>query len=138
VRNALVRFKACSSAGIRGCICRVCCTAPVSHLAILRGRGNASLSPGKFLSAVIASRALPYAGIGFLAAKYGHTILRFLRHPRGLETNAVLIGISVAAFAIVGLFILFLRQSRIYLQRTTAESVVTEPQPFSTVGRRDC
>lgn len=81
------------------------------------GAGALRYSPGKFVSAVIAGRALRYTAIGFLAAKYGHTILRFLRHPRGPETNAVLIGISVAAFAIVVLFILVLRHSRIYFQR---------------------
>jgi hypothetical protein len=73
--------------------------------------------PGKFVSAVITGRALRYTAIGFFAAKYSHAILRFLRHPRGPETNAVLIGISVAAFAIVALFILALRHSRTYFQR---------------------
>ena len=58
----------------------------------------------KFIAAVMAGRALRYAVIGFLAAKYSHTILRFLRHPRGLETDAALIGISVAAFAILATF----------------------------------
>jgi membrane protein YqaA with SNARE-associated domain len=81
------------------------------------GAGALRYPPGKFVSAVIAGRALRYVAIGFFAAKYSHTILRFLRHPRGPETNAVLIGISVVTFAIVVLFILVWRHSRTYLQR---------------------
>jgi hypothetical protein len=60
--------------------------------------------------------------LGFLAATYSRTILRALRHPRGFEANAKLIGISVAGFAIIVLFTLLWRQSRIYFQRAKAES----------------
>jgi len=73
---------------------------------------------------VATGRALRYAVIGFLAAKYSHSILRFLRHPRGFETDAKLIGITVAGFAIIVLFIILWRQYKIHFQRTKAEAVV--------------
>jgi uncharacterized membrane protein YdjX (TVP38/TMEM64 family) len=77
---------------------------------------------GRFISAVVAGRALRYTTIGFLAAKYSHSILRFLSHPRGFEADAKLIGITVAGFAILVLLILFWRLSRTYFRRIKAES----------------
>ncbi len=88
------------------------------------GAGALRYPQGRFVSAVLTGRALRYAVIGFLAAKYSHSILRFLRHPRGFEADAKLIGITVAGFAIIVLSIFLWRQSRIYFQRTKAESVV--------------
>jgi uncharacterized membrane protein YdjX (TVP38/TMEM64 family) len=73
---------------------------------------------GKFVSAVLTGRALRYAVIASLAAKYSHAILRFLRRPRGFEADAKLIGITVAGFAIIVLIVLIWRQSRTYFQRT--------------------
>jgi len=90
------------------------------------GAGALRYPQGKFVSAVAIGRALRYTAIGFLAAKYSHPILRFLRRPRGFEADAKLIGITVAGFAIVFLLVLVWRQSRIYFQRTKAESVVME------------
>ena len=72
---------------------------------------------GRFVSAVLTGRALRYAVIGSLAAKYSRAILRFLRHPRGYEADAKLIGITVAGFAVIVLVVLIWRQSRIYFQR---------------------
>jgi membrane protein YqaA with SNARE-associated domain len=86
------------------------------------GAGALRYSQGRFISAVFTGRALRYALIGFLAAKYSHTILRFLRHPRGPETDAALIAITLAGFVIVVLSILLWRQSKIYFQRSRAES----------------
>ncbi len=88
------------------------------------GAGALRYPQGKFVSAVLTGRALRYAAIGFLAAKYSHSILRFLRHRRGFEADAKLIGITVAGFAILVLCIFLWRQSRIHFQRTEAESVV--------------
>ena len=88
------------------------------------GAGALRYPQGRFVSAVLTGRALRYAAIGFLAAKYSHSILRFLRHPRGFEADAKLIGITLAGFAIIVLSIFLWRQSRIYFQRTKAESVV--------------
>jgi membrane protein YqaA with SNARE-associated domain len=73
---------------------------------------------GRFVSAVLTGRALRYAVIASLAAKYSHALLRFLRRPRGFEADAKLIGITVAGFAITVLLVLAWRQSRIYFQRT--------------------
>jgi len=86
------------------------------------GAGALRYPPGKFVSAVITGRALRYATIGFLSAKYSHAILRFLRRPRGFEADAKLIGITVAGFAIIALLMFVWRQSRIYFQRPKAES----------------
>ncbi len=86
------------------------------------GAGALRYPQGRFISAIVAGRALRYTAIGFLAAKYSHSILRFLRHPRGFETDAKLIGITVASFAIIVLLILSWRLSRTYFQRTKAES----------------
>ena len=86
------------------------------------GAGALRYPEGKFVTAVLAGRTLRYAVLGFLAATYSRTILRFLRHPRGLEANAKLIGITLAAFAIMVLFIRLWRQSRIYFQRVKAEA----------------
>jgi membrane protein YqaA with SNARE-associated domain len=88
------------------------------------GAGALRYPQGRFVSAVLTGRALRYAAIGFLAAKYSHSILRFLRHPRGFEADAKLIGITVAGFAIIVLSIFLWRRSRIYFQRTKAEPVV--------------
>ena len=86
------------------------------------GAGALRYPQGRFVSAVLAGRALRYGVLGYLAATYSRTILRALRHPRGFEANAKLIGISVAGFAIIVLFTLLWRQSRIYFQRAKAES----------------
>jgi membrane protein YqaA with SNARE-associated domain len=86
------------------------------------GAGALRYPQGKFISAVVAGRALRYSAIGFLAARYSHSILRFLRHPRGFEADAVLIGITVAGFAVIVLLILSWRLSRTYFQRIKAES----------------
>jgi membrane protein YqaA with SNARE-associated domain len=86
------------------------------------GAGALRYPKGKFVSAVLAGRSLRYGSLAFLAATYSHRILRFLRHPRGFEANAKLIGLSIAGFAIVVLFTLLWRQSRIYFQRTKAET----------------
>ena len=88
------------------------------------GAGALRYPQGRFVSAVVTGRALRYIVIGFLAAKYSQSILRFLRHPRGFEANARSIGITVASFAIIGLLVLLWRQSRIYFQRTKAEASV--------------
>jgi membrane protein YqaA with SNARE-associated domain len=88
------------------------------------GAGALRYPQGRFVSAVAAGRALRYAVLGFLAAKYSHSILRFLRHPRGFEADAKLIGITVAGFAIIVSLIFLCRQSRIHFQRTKAEAVV--------------
>ena len=88
------------------------------------GAGALRYPQGRFVSAVIAGRALRYTAIGFLAAKYSHSILRFLRHPRGFEANAKLIGLTLAGFAIIVLSIFLWRQSRSYFQRTKTEAVV--------------
>ena len=90
------------------------------------GAGALRYPQGRFVSAVVTGRALRYAAIGFLAAKYSHSILRLLRHPRGFEADAKLIGITVAGFVIIVLFILLWRQSRDYFKRTKPQSVVIE------------
>jgi len=77
---------------------------------------------GRFVSAVLTGRALRYAVIGSLAAKYSHAILRFLRRPRGLEADAKLIAITAAGFVLVVALILGWRKLRIYFQHTEAES----------------
>ena len=59
--------------------------------------------------------------IAFLAAKYSHAILRFLRHPRGFEADAKLIGITVGGFAIIGLLVVSWRRLTIYFSRNKAE-----------------
>jgi len=86
------------------------------------GAGALRYPQGRFISAVVAGRALRYSVLGFLAAKYSHSILRFLRHPRGFEADAKLIGISVAGFAIIVLLILSWRLCRTHFQRIRAES----------------
>ena len=86
------------------------------------GAGALRYPQGRFISAVVAGRAFRYTAIGFLAAKYSHSILRFLRHPRGFAADAKLIGITVAGFAIIVLLILSWRLSRTYFQRIKAES----------------
>lgn len=86
------------------------------------GAGALRYPPGRFVSAVLAGRALRYTVIGFLAAKYSRTILGFLRRPRGVGADAELIGITVAGFAILVVFILSWRQTIIYFQRIKAES----------------
>jgi len=86
------------------------------------GAGALRYPPGRFVSAVLTGRALRYGALGYLAATYGRTILRFLRRPRGFEANAKLIGITIAGFAILTLFIFLWRQSRNYLERAKAES----------------
>jgi membrane protein YqaA with SNARE-associated domain len=101
----------------------VSCVAPPPFptSAFFIGAGAFRYPRGKFISAVVAGRALRYSAIGFLAAKYSRAILRFLRHPRSLEANAKLIGIAVLGFAVVALVVLLWRQSRIYFQRAKAE-----------------
>jgi membrane protein YqaA with SNARE-associated domain len=86
------------------------------------GAGALHYSQGKFVSAVLAGRALRYSVLGFLAARYSHTILRFLRRPPGFKADARMIGVTLAGFALVAAVILLWRQSRIYFQRTKAES----------------
>lgn len=86
------------------------------------GAGALRYPQGRFISAVVAGRAFRYSVLGFLAAKYSHSILQFLRHPRGFETDAKLIGITVAGFACLVIFVLLWRQSRIYMKRIKAES----------------
>ncbi len=86
------------------------------------GAGALRYPQGRFISAVVAGRALRYTAIGFLAAKYSHSILGFLRNPRGFEADTKLIGITVAGFAIIVLLILSWRLSRNYFQRIKAES----------------
>jgi membrane protein YqaA with SNARE-associated domain len=86
------------------------------------GAGALRYPQGRFISAVVAGRALRYTAIGFLAAKYSHSILRFLRHPRGFEADAKLIGITVGGFAVLVLLILSWRLSKTYFQRIKAES----------------
>jgi membrane protein YqaA with SNARE-associated domain len=86
------------------------------------GAGALRYPQGRFISAVVAGRALRYTAIGFLAAQYSHSILRFLRHPRSLAADAKLIGVTVAGFAILVLFVLLWRQSRTYFLRIKAES----------------
>jgi len=74
------------------------------------GAGALQYPQVRFASAVLAGRALRYAVIGFLAAKYSRAIVRFMRHPRGPQIEAMWIGAAVAAIAIAVLFILFWRQ----------------------------
>ena len=74
------------------------------------------------MSAVVVGRTLRYTAIGFLAATYSYSILRFSRHPRGFEADAKLIGITVAGFTVVVLLILSWRLARTYFQRIRAES----------------
>ena len=102
----------------------VSCVAPPPFptSAFFVGAGALRYPQGRFISAVVAGRALRYSAIGFLAAKYSHSILRFLRHPRGFEANAKLIGITVAGFAIIVLLIVSWRLSRTYFHRIRAES----------------
>jgi membrane protein YqaA with SNARE-associated domain len=102
----------------------VSCVAPPPFptSAFFIGAGALRYPQGRFISAVLAGRALRYGALGYLAAKYSHTILRFLRHPRGFEADAKLIGFTVAGFVIVVLFTLLLRHSRIYFQRAKTES----------------
>ena len=102
----------------------VSCVAPPPFptSAFFIGAGALRYSQGKFIAAVLAGRSLRYGALGFLAASYSRKILRFLRHPRGFEADAKLIGITVAGFAIVVIFILLWRHSRIYFQRPKAES----------------
>jgi membrane protein YqaA with SNARE-associated domain len=85
------------------------------------GAGVLRYPQGRFVSAVVAGRALRYSVLGFLAAKYSHTILRFLRHPRGFGADAKLIGIAVAGFVIISLFIFLWRQSRTHFLRAETE-----------------
>ena len=101
----------------------VSCVAPPPFptSAFFVGAGALQYPQGKFLSAVLTGRALRYAALGYLAAKYGRKILRFLRHPRGFEADAKLIGITVAGFAAIVLFIFLWRRSRIYLQGVKSE-----------------
>ena len=102
----------------------VSCVAPPPFptSAFFIGAGALRYPKGKFVSAVVTGRALRYAAIAYLAAKYSHAILRFLRHPRGLGADAKLIGISVAGFAIIVLLIFLWRQSRVHLQRNKGAS----------------
>jgi membrane protein YqaA with SNARE-associated domain len=102
----------------------VSCVAPPPFptSAFFIGAGALRYPQGKFISAVVAGRALRYGMLGFLAATYSRTILRFLRHPRGFEANAKLIGITLAGFAIIVLFILVWRQSRDYFQRAKTKA----------------
>ena len=86
------------------------------------GAGALHYPKGKFVSAVLAGRALRYGVLGFLAATYGQTIIKLLRRPRGFGADAKLVGMTVAGFAILALLVLVWRQSRIYWQRTKAES----------------
>ena len=95
---------------------------PFPTSAFFVGAGALQYPHGRFVSAVLTGRALRYGLIGFLSAKYSRAILRFLRHPRGLEANAEIIGITLAAFAILVLIILFWRQLRNRFNRTKEES----------------
>jgi membrane protein YqaA with SNARE-associated domain len=86
------------------------------------GAGVLHYPQARFLSAVLTGRAFRYAAIGALAAKYSETILRFLRRPLGFGTEARLIGIMLAGFAVLVAAIVLWRESRVYFQRTKAES----------------
>src|SRR5271166_2098858 len=115
--------------GLRGGIRRVYRPSAVSDLAVLRSSGSATFPRGRFVSAVLTGRALRYAVIASLAAKYSRTILRFLRHPRGFEADAKLIGITVAGFVLVVLLILGWRQLRTYFQHAESESGAKDRGP---------
>lgn len=95
---------------------------PFPTSAFFVGAGALGYPQARFTSAVLAGRAVRYGVIAFLAAKYSRAILRFLRHPRGLEADAKLIGITVAGFAIVALFVVLWRRLRIYFQHSNAAS----------------
>lgn len=86
------------------------------------GAGVLHYPQARFLSAVLAGRTLRYAVIGALAAKYSNTVLRFLRRPLGFSTEARLIGITLAGFAVLVAAIVLWRESRVYFQRAKAES----------------
>jgi hypothetical protein len=79
----------------------VSCVAPPPFLTspFFIGGGALRYPTGRFVSANLAGRAIRYGLLGFLAATYSRTILRLLRHPRGFEADARLIGIAVAGFA---------------------------------------
>jgi membrane protein YqaA with SNARE-associated domain len=102
----------------------VACIAPPPFptSAFFVGAGALQYPQGRFASAVLAGRAIRYALIGFLASKYSRAIVRFLRHPRGPQVEAMWIGAVVAALAIAVLFILFWRQLKPSLQRAKRES----------------
>ena len=102
----------------------VACIAPPPFptSAFFVGAGALKYPQGRFASAVLAGRALRYALIGFLAAKYGRAIIRFLRHPRASQVEAMWIGAAVAGIAIAVLFVLFWRQLKPSLQRAKRES----------------
>ena len=102
----------------------VACIAPPPFptSAFFVGAGALKYPQGRFVSAVLAGRTLRYAVIGFLAAKYGRTIIRFIRHPRGPQVEAMWIGAAVAGVAIAVLFVLFWRQLKASLQRAKRES----------------
>ena len=86
------------------------------------GAGVLHYPQARFLSAVLTGRALRYALIGALAAKYSNAILKLLRRPLGFGTEARLMGITFAGFALMGAAIVLWRESRDYFQRTKAES----------------
>ncbi len=86
------------------------------------GAGALHYPRGRFVSAVLAGRALRYAVIGSLAATYSRAILRFLQHPLGLALDARLIGVTLAGFAIIVAAMILWRQSRVYFRQAKAES----------------
>jgi membrane protein YqaA with SNARE-associated domain len=102
----------------------VACIAPPPFptSAFFVGAGALKYPQGRFAFAVLTGRALRYALIGFLAAKYGRTIIRLLRHPRGPQVEAMWIGAAVAGAAIAVLFVLFWRQLKPSLPRAKRES----------------
>ena len=87
------------------------------------GAGVLHYPQPRFVSAVLTGRAIRYAVIGALAAKYSGAILKFLRRPLGFGSEARLIGITFAGFAVMVAAIVLWRESKIYFQRTKTESV---------------
>ncbi len=73
---------------------------PFPTSAFFVAAGALQYPAARFVAAVVSGRALRYAVIGFLSAKYSRAILRFLRHARGMQNETVLIGIILAAVGI--------------------------------------
>ena len=86
------------------------------------GAGVLHYPQARFVSAVLTGRALRYAAIAVLAAKYSDTVLGFLRRPQRFGTEARFIGITFAGFAVMVAAIVLWRDSRGYFRRIKAES----------------
>jgi uncharacterized membrane protein YdjX (TVP38/TMEM64 family) len=95
---------------------------PFPTSAFFVGAGALQHPRNRFLAAVLAGRAVRYSVIAFLAARYGRTILRLLRHSRGLETKATLIGITLLAFAVIVFCIFSWRKLKTRFRRPSAQS----------------